>query len=41
MVYPVLLTRRPVTSEPVPMPTVNGTRSNPVADGDMPRTTSM
>ena len=33
VVRPVLLTRRPVTSEPVPMPNVSGTSSRPVCRG--------
>src|SRR5262249_49141102 len=39
VVRPVLATRRPVISEPVPMPMVSGTSSPPVVEGDSPRTT--
>ncbi len=40
VVRPVLLTIRPVNSEPVKMPMVSGTSRRPVCDGDAPRTTS-
>ena len=35
---PVLCISRPVTIAPVPMPTVSGTRTSPVSEGEAPRT---
>src|SRR5215471_6049402 len=40
VVYRVLVTSRPVMSDPAPMPTVIGISNRPVSPGGCPRTTS-
>jgi len=37
-VRPVRVTSWPVTSEPIPMPNISGSMSNPVSAGEAPRT---
>ncbi len=38
-VSPVLVTTRPVTIEPMPMPNISGSSKSPVSDAEVPRTT--